>query len=86
MSPAQIRQFRADAIESRRDELLSVKEFADLVRVHPLTVYGWIRDGKLPGVRRFGHEIRIDIVLAERPTPLKYIKAHSPTALVGPPH
>ena len=67
MSPAEIRQVRAQAIEARRDELLSVKEFAELIRVHPLTVYGWIRDDKLPGVYRFGNEIRIDLVLAERP-------------------
>ncbi len=40
------------------DVLLTTKEVAELFRVDPLTVTGWVRDGKLqavttPGGRRY---------------------------------
>lgn len=40
------------------DELLTVKEVADRVKVHPETVRGWIRDGELEAVD-IGGEYRI---------------------------
>ncbi len=46
--------------EHRREHLLTVQEFADLVRVHPLSVYRMIREGRLPGVVRVGKHIRIN--------------------------
>ncbi len=42
------------------DELLTVKEYADLVRQHPMSIYRRIREHRQPGVRRFGRDIRID--------------------------
>jgi excisionase family DNA binding protein len=38
----------------------TVKEYADLIRVHPMTVYAWIADGRLEGMERYGRSIRID--------------------------
>ena len=52
---------REDAITRRRDELLSVKEFSDVTRIHLQSVYRMLREGRLRGVYRFGSEIRIDI-------------------------
>lgn len=59
MTAAQIRQ---SAIDARREELLTVKEFASITHVHPLTVYRRIREGRQAGVVRYGNrDIRIDI-------------------------
>lgn len=57
------------------DELLTVKEVADRVKVHPETVRGWIRDGELEAVD-IGGEYRIykqdlDKFLKERKRPRK---------------
>lgn len=46
------------------DELLTVKEYADLVRQHPMSIYRRIREHRQPGVRRFGRDIRIDLATA----------------------
>lgn len=49
-------------LDRRRE--VCVKTFADQVGVHPLTVYRWIKDGTLAGVRRYGPKgrtIRIQI-------------------------
>jgi excisionase family DNA binding protein len=42
---------------SGRHALLTVKEYADLMRVHPETVKRWIRDGHIKAERtcRRGH-------------------------------
>jgi len=56
------------AIAQRRDELLTVQEFAALVRMHPLSIYRLVRAGRQPGACRVGREIRIDIAVALRPT------------------
>lgn len=52
---------RADCLEARRQEFLTVKEFAFLLRQHPQSVYRRIRLQTQPGVVRFGREVRIDI-------------------------
>lgn len=57
------------------DELLTVKEVAERVKVHPETVRGWIRDGELEAVD-IGGEYRIykqdlDTFLKERKRPKK---------------
>ena len=52
---------RPDIIRARRDELLTVKEFAALWRVDVRSVYRAIRHGRLAGVARMGREIRIDL-------------------------
>lgn len=52
---------RAQAIEERRAELLSVKEYAALVRMDPQTVYRRIWRGDQPGVVRVGGQYRIDV-------------------------
>lgn len=55
---------RDAAVAARREELLTVQEFAAIVRLHPLSVYRRIREGRQPGAVRFGREIRIDLVAA----------------------
>lgn len=57
---------RSDAIEARRRELLTVKEFAFLINRHPQTIYRRIYRNRQPGVVRDGTEIFIDVVLALR--------------------
>lgn len=54
----------ADTLAPRRLELLTVQEFASLIRVHPVTIYQRIRDHRQPGVYRFGRDIRIDLTVA----------------------
>lgn len=48
-------------------ELVTVKEFADLARQHPLSVYRRVREQRQPGVVRIGRAIRINVRLAIRP-------------------
>ena len=50
--------------EHPREHLLTVQEFSDLTRVHPLSVYRLIREDKLPGVVRIGRHIRINVTIA----------------------
>jgi excisionase family DNA binding protein len=61
-----VEQARENALAARREELLTVKELADLWRVHEQTIYGLIRRRRLDGVLRLGGEIRIDITIASR--------------------
>lgn len=49
-----------DANNQDNPQLLTVKEFADRVRQHPLSVYRRIREGRQPGVYRVGGSIRLD--------------------------
>lgn len=42
----------------RSPKLLTVREAAKIVRVHPLSMYRLIREGKVP-VIRFGRNIRV---------------------------
>lgn len=46
------------------ETLLTVQEFADLIRVHPMSIYRRIREHRQPGVLRFGRDIRIDTLIA----------------------
>ncbi len=55
---------RSSALAARRLELLTVKEFATLLQLHPRSVYRRIWQGRQPGVLHFGREIRIDVVAA----------------------
>jgi excisionase family DNA binding protein len=44
--------------------LVTVKEIAELLSVHPNTVHGWCRDGAIPHTRipgRLGGEYRFDV-------------------------
>ena len=43
------------------ETLLTVKEYADLIRVHPRTVYRRIWQHRQPGALRVGRDIRIDL-------------------------
>jgi len=43
------------------EDLLTVQEFATLIRVHVGSIYRRIREGRQPGVHRFGRDIRIDV-------------------------
>ena len=56
---------RRDALLARRDELLTVEEFAMVVREHPQTVYSRLRRGEQRGAIKFGRSWRIDIHLAQ---------------------
>jgi len=47
--------------------LLTVKEFAAVIRVHPLSVYRRIREHRQPGVVRLGRDIRINLAVALDP-------------------
>jgi excisionase family DNA binding protein len=58
---------RGHLVRQRRDELLTLKEFADLVRVHHRTLRKRIRAGALPGAIRVGGQWRIDIAIALTP-------------------
>lgn len=49
------------------ETLLTVQEFADLIRVHPMSIYRRIREHRQPGVLRFGRDIRIDTLIALEP-------------------
>jgi predicted DNA-binding transcriptional regulator AlpA len=49
--------------------LITVKQFAELVGQHPLSVYRRIRKGSQPGAVRVGGNVRIDIRIAIRTDP-----------------
>lgn len=57
----------AQAIDARRDELLSVKEYARLARFCEKTVYRRIWSGRQAGAVRVGGQWRIDVAIAVRP-------------------
>lgn len=59
---------RGSALDARREELLTVKEYAYLMRLHIKSVYRRIDGGRQPGVVRIGREIRIDISSASAET------------------
>ena len=67
------------------DDVLTVKEICDLLRVHPSTVYKLLRQGKLPSFR-IGSEWRFrkDVILrlmAE--SPCSPLKAEKPSSQAG---
>jgi len=37
------------------EKILTVKEFASYIKVHPQTVRPWLRDGKLKDYLQYGH-------------------------------
>ncbi len=47
--------------------LLTVKEFADHIRMHPRSIYRRIWNGTQPGVVRVGRDYRIDLETALKP-------------------
>lgn len=49
---------------AKHEPLLTVQEFADRLRVHPITIYRLIREGKQAGVVRIGRHIRINAKIA----------------------
>lgn len=40
------------------DELLTVSEVAERLRIHSMTIYRWIEEGRLPAMR-FGKQYRV---------------------------
>ena len=51
---------REDLLDAARPaDVLTVRQFAALLQVHPATARRWIRAGRVPGVIRYGAEIRI---------------------------
>lgn len=64
---------RSTLIDARAQELLTVKEYADMVRCCAKTVYRRIWDNQQPGAVRVGGQWRIDATVAIQPrqyTPL----------------
>lgn len=57
-------EIRQAALEARRDELLTVKEFAFVVRRDPEYVRELCRRGRQPGACRIGGRWYIDLVAA----------------------
>lgn len=51
-------------IAQRREELLTVKEYADTVKTHPESIRRRIRQGRQPGAVRVGGQWRIDATVA----------------------
>jgi excisionase family DNA binding protein len=43
------------AVNPRREEFLTVKDFARCLKVHPQTVRRWLRDGKIKNYLQYGH-------------------------------
>lgn len=48
----------------KREQLLTVEEYAELVRMHPGSIYRLIREEKQAGVVRVGRHIRINAAIA----------------------
>lgn len=57
-------EIRNAAIEYRRNELLTVKEYAYVTRVHVRSVRRRIRRGQQPGAVRVGGQWRVDLIVA----------------------
>lgn len=53
----------ADSFQAKEDalsnnELMTIKEVADFLRISTISAYSWVRDGKLPAIR-IGKEWRV---------------------------
>src|SRR5688572_777206 len=57
-------EVRDSAIEARREEFLTVKEYAFMVKQNPDSVRRRIRAGRQPGAVRVGGQWRIDLLEA----------------------
>jgi excisionase family DNA binding protein len=66
MTPVTTANARVSAVSARRDELLTVKEYAHVMRLHVKSVYRLISGNRIPGVVRVTpREIRIDMALVD---------------------
>lgn len=60
---------RAAAIDTRRDELLTVQEYATVARLNVKYIYDRIAHGKQPGAVKVGGHWRIDLgIILQVPT------------------
>jgi hypothetical protein len=66
MNEPTVTEIRQAAIEARAAELLTVKEYASLVRQHADSVRRRIRQGQQPGAVRAGGQWRIDLAALSR--------------------
>jgi excisionase family DNA binding protein len=53
----------ADSLQAKENalsnnELMTIKEVADFLRISTISAYSWVRDGKLPAIR-IGKEWRV---------------------------
>jgi len=53
---AETTQVREDSLAN--DQLMTIKEVADFLRISTISAYSWVRDGKLPAIR-IGKEWRV---------------------------
>jgi excisionase family DNA binding protein len=47
--------------EARRLQLLTVRQVAEILDLHPKTVYAWAADGRLPAPIRLGRKVMFDL-------------------------
>lgn len=64
MTPINPEHARTSAIEARREELLTVKEYAFMIEQHPDSVRRRIRAHRQVGAVRVGGQWRIDAAIA----------------------
>ena len=50
--------FKAKEDPVANDQLMTIKEVADFLRISTISAYSWVRDGKLPAIR-IGKEWRV---------------------------
>ena len=60
---------RESALLARKEELLTVKEYAFMLNLHPESVRRCIRAGRQRGAVRVGGQWRIDLALSD-PSPV----------------
>ena len=63
-----------------RRQLLTPREVAEVLQVHPQTVYLWLRGGRLPGMKIAGTKWRVDWSALERGIERQEQKPRRPSA------
>ena len=70
----------------RSDELLTVEEIASLLKVHPETIRGWLRERQMRGIllsRKSGWRVRaseVERFLVERENVVRHYTLAEPTS------
>lgn len=69
MTPITAACARQTALEARQEELLTIKEYAFVMRLSTKTVYRRVRLGLQPGAAKHSGEWRIDLAIATGEAP-----------------